>query len=422
MNPRSLTKPLASVAAALLAVSPTAVHAQNRSETTLLVYSEKDRMRATEAIFNLTRQLKNDFTLNLAITYDGLTGASPTGASPSKQPQTITRPSGGGVIVLDAGEYPRDDGFKDRRFSIDAAVSRPVSNSITLTGGLRLSSEYDYSSVGVNAAVEKRFDNNRTRIGLSGAVSRDIIKPINGTPTPFEDITTEIDNDELFYSPEKKRKVTSDVVLSVTRFLSPETVVRVNYALSVADGYLTDPYKIISVVQSIDSTDPGEPARSLYEHRPDNRTGHALYGQIKRSTPLGVPDVSYRFYFDNWGITSHTVTLSWRVDFRSVGAFQPMTRWYTQTRADFSRPFLIQGQPLPDYATADSRFMTFDAFTYGMTYDVPVSPHSRLSLSMEWYTQRGDTSPPESFGPLREFDLFPPLEAYMLRIGLSHDF
>lgn len=422
MRIKRISHTLASVTAVVLGTAAPTAHAQNRTESSILFYNERDRIKATEAMFNLTRQLKNQFLLNLNLTYDGLTGASPTGASPSKYPTTITRASGGGRVVTAAGEIPIDKSFNETRLSGDAIVSRQFWGTTTLAIGLHLSSEHDYKSSGVNAAIAQDFDGGKTAVSISGSLAKDNISMLGGMPEPFADITAEEDNDGERIGRDSRHKTTYDLVAGITRLVNPRTMLRFNYSLSRASGYLTDPYKIISVVQPNDSADPGEPVLNLHERRPDERTGNALFGQIRRSTRLGLVDGSYRYFWDNWGVVSHTSTVALNFRFLRKGTLKPSIRWYQQSRADFSRPFLVQGEPLPDYASADSRLAKFSAITYGVGYDHRVSLSSTLQLSMEWYSQSGDPSPPESFGPLTEFDLFPDLKAFMLRIGWVHDF
>lgn len=423
MRIKPIKHALASLTAVVLGSTAITTHAQNRSESSILFYNEKDRIKATEAMFNLTRQLKNQFTLNLNLTYDGLTGASPTGGSPSKYPMTITRSSGGGRVVTAAGEIPIDKSFQDTRFSGDMALSRRFWERTTFTAGLHLSSEHDYKSTGFSGAVSQEFDGGKTALSLSGSIARDNVSMLGGMPEPFTDITAEDEDDgERRLGRDGRRKTTYDLVAGVTRILGKRTMLRFNYSLSDAFGYLTDPYKIISVVQPADSADPGEPVQNLHEKRPDRRTGNALFGQLRHAISLGVVDASYRYFWDDWGVVSHTTTFSLRHDFGKSGAVKPSIRWYQQSRADFSRPFLVQGVPLPQYASADSRLAKFSGLTYGLGYDLPISLASTLQLSLEWYSQSGDPSPPEAFGPLQEFDLFPDLKAFMLRIGYAKDF
>src|SRR5688572_23948067 len=60
--------------------------------------------------FSLSAAIRRIFdesrTLNLGLTVDSLTGASPTGATPSDSVQTFTRPSGNGSYAIAPGKPP----------------------------------------------------------------------------------------------------------------------------------------------------------------------------------------------------------------------------------------------------------------------------------------------------------------------------
>ena len=420
---RSIRQALTAVTTALVGVAPANSAGLNHSETSVLIYSERDRIRATEAMFSVQKQMQNGDVLNLRFTYDGLTGASPTGASPSKQPQTLTRASGGSTVLVKAGELPIDNSFRETRFAFDADLTRGIVAGFTVGGGLHVSSEHDYKSIGLSASITKDLDSARTSIGLALSVLRDVNSPIGGIPTPFAstDAAPERENGRLV-SHDNGHKNAYDAVLSLTRVLGPNLLARFSYNVNYAEGYLTDPYKVISVVQPPDSVDPGEPVLALYENRPGSRTANALSCDL-RTFRLGMAiETEYRFFWDDWGIRSHTAYASVNLGLKRAGSIRPHLRWYRQSRANFSRPFLVQGVPMPEFVSADSRLAKFSAINAGLAYTVPTSPSSRLTFAIEWYTQRGDRSPPESFGPLLAFNLFPDLDAVMVRVGLSHDF
>jgi hypothetical protein len=201
--------------------------------------------------------------------------------------------------------------------------------------------------------------------------------------------------------------------------INRETLVRVNWSVSRSDGYLTDPYKITSVVQPTDSVDPGEPVTALYENRPTDRHQNAVMGQIKRHLAGTSADVAYRYFWDDWGVRAHSVDLLWHLDFKRVGLATPHVRWYRQTQASFYSPFLVQGEPLPAHASADSRLSNFDAWTFGLNYSLPVNARARVSFGMEYYLQRGDNSPPAGFEASLPYELFPALDVVMVRLGYA---
>jgi hypothetical protein len=61
-------------------------------------------------------------------------------------------------------------------------------------------------------------------------------------------------------------------------------------------GYLNDPYKIVSV---IDST--GGPAGYVYENRPDSRTRRSVYLENRVGWRASSATVSFRYMTDTWG-------------------------------------------------------------------------------------------------------------------------
>jgi hypothetical protein len=422
-KPHSIKHALTAVTAALVGATPAGSAGLNHSETSILIYSERDRVHATEAMFSLDRQMPRNYRLNLRLTFDGLTGASPTGGAPSKRPQTLTRPSGGSKVLVAAGELPVDRSFRETRFGADVGLSRRFSAGTTVSGELHLSSEHDYRSIGLKGGLTRDLDNAKTSVGLQVSVMRDISSPLGGVPAPFEPTTVpgRTQNGNRISNNAGHKRI-YDAVFSLTRVLGPNLLARISYTANYAEGYLTDPYKEISVVQPADSADPGEPVSDLYESRPSKRASNALSCDLRTFVFGMAAETDYRYFWDDWGIRSHTVSASLNLKLRRNAALSPHVRWYRQSRANFSRPFLVQGEPLPDHASADSRMAAFDALTCGVSYSVPTSPSSRLTLTAEWYSKRGDRSPPEAFGPLLAFNLFPDLNAVMLRVGLAHDF
>lgn len=420
----SIRNTLTAVTAALVGgATPADSAGIGHSETSLLTYSEHDRVSAKEAMFSVTKLLRNNYTLNWRLTYDGLTGASPTGGSPSKQAQTLTRPSGGAQVLVPAGQLPIDNSFSETRFALDAGLSRPYGHRTTARGGIHVSSEHDYRSLGLSGGVSREFDNSRTTLGIDFSVSRDLNSPLGGVPTPFDSTTAPVEtqNGRRASNGNRLKKVYTSV-FTLTRAISSTVLGRLTYAANYASGYLTDPYKIISVVQPSVSADPGEPVHDLYERRPNSRLGNAISADLRKYIFGMTTEVDYRYFWDDWGIKSHTVYFSLKRDLKRSGTIQPNVRLYRQSRAYFSKPFLIQGSELPTYASSDYRLAAFDAITYGLSYSVPTSHSSRLTLSAERYIQQGDKSPPESFGPLLAFNLFPNLKVLMLRVGLTHEF
>ena len=51
---------------------------------------------------------------------------------------------------------------------------------------------------------------------------------------------------------------------------------------------------------------------------------------------------------------------------------------------------------------------------------MPLDVGASLSFSGEYYMQKGNRGPPDAFGILTQYDLFPRLDVFMFRVGYSH--
>ena len=94
---------LAAASCGLLGLATTTAHAKDDAtdnnkwqvDTAVLYYAEDNgRVTAAEPIVNFKKDYGDERVLNLKVTLDSLTGASPNGATSSSQAQTFTSPSG----------------------------------------------------------------------------------------------------------------------------------------------------------------------------------------------------------------------------------------------------------------------------------------------------------------------------------------
>jgi hypothetical protein len=419
---RPMRQAVRAITASLLGAGLACAADQNQAETSILIYSEKDRVAAAEGILGINKQLRHDFTIDLKLTYDGLTGATPNGAVPSRNIQTFTRPSGQGSYAVRPGATPLDHSFKDTRFAVDASLSKPINRLTTVTFGTHLSKEHDYSSLGLNAGITRDLNQKNTTIGISGSYSHDVVSPVGSTPTPFATMQAPqppVTEEEGHGHGSGRPKEVYDIVFGISQILDRKTIARFNYSFDHSSGYLNDPYKLLSVVEDSSSANAGDPAEYFYEKRPEKSSKNALYGQIRHFLSGSSIDVSYRYFWNDWGIKSHTVDLFYRWQLGAGKALQPHLRFYHQSQADFYRSFLIQGNTLPQFASADARLAAFNAYTFGLQYSFPINNVSSLGVTAEYYTQRGDSGPPNAFGSLRSLDLFPKLNAFMIRVGFT---
>lgn len=394
-------------------------------DTATLYYGESDsRVRDFSVNVLARKEMREESFLNLRLALDTLTGASPSGAVPANTIQTFTTPSGGSSYRIAPGQQPLDSSFLDTRVAIGANYEWPVTRLTKLDVGVSLSDEYDYTHTGVNMKLARDFNNRNTTLTFGVALASDTIDPVGGAPTGLMPMTGEFDDvdDNLVGRRGSQSKDVTDLLVGITQVIKRNTIVQLNYSLSKSDGYLSDPYKLLSIVDPV-LGDPVAAAPELgidylyrYELRPNTREKQGLYGLLKRDINGNVFDISYRYMTDDWDIDSHTVDLHYRFNLDSGRYLQPHVRFYQQTAANFYRTVLFDGAPLPTYATADYRMSEFDAITVGIKIGKPTR-NGEISGRLEYYQQTGNASPGSAVGSLANYDLNPELNAIIAQFS-----
>ncbi len=421
----SVRAALAAASAALLApVTPAA--AQNAApewkvDSALLLYQENGgRVRAIEPVVSARRTDGNDRSWGLKVTYDALTGASPNGAVAQPSAQTFTSPSGNSTYTVDAGKQPLDPSFHDSRVALNGSHERSF-GAAKLSTGLNISNEYDFQSLGGNAALAWDLNDRNTTVSLGLAFEANRIKAVGGAPQPLSPAFT-----GAATRGGQSRNAT-ELLLGVTQLMSPTWLVQVNLGLGRSSGMHEDPYKILSVVDGNTGLVTGD--RYVYESRPRSRTRTSLYAQSKTAFKDDVLDVSYRYYRDDWGVNAHTVDLRYRVALGGGWHLEPLVRLYRQTAADFWRGWLVEGQDWTSAsntanvanASADPRLGAFSANTVGLKLGLPLNATSELSLRVASYKQTFKR-PADAPGVLNTLNVAPGMTATTFVVGYTRDF
>lgn len=405
------------------AVAPDSSADDWKVDAALMYYGEQDRVQAVEAIGNVQKSFGDTSLLDMKLVVDSLTGASASGAVAQNASQTFTRPSGNGEYTIGAGDTPLDDTFHDTRVQASANWSETLTPEWKVNGGLYGSKEFDYMSMGLNGGIERSFNKDNTTLSLSGSYTYDVVDPVGGRPVAFssmalrKDYDTEAQFKTAFNQTRmdgSDDKSTADIMLSVTQVLNRRWLFQANYGLSSVSGYMTDPYKILSQID-----DTGTTQSYLYESRPDSRLKHSFYMMTKGALDSGVVDLSYRYSTDDWDIQSHTLETHYRYYFSGNFYGQVHLRYYQQQGADFYTPFLVAGEPLPEYASADYRIGDMSAYTLGIKFGQRLAGGHEMSYRLEYYQQNPDNNGTQLLGQLQNHDLFPQVKAIVAQFSYS---
>ncbi|MDP5041405.1 MAG: DUF3570 domain-containing protein, partial [Paraglaciecola sp.] len=155
----------------------------------------------------------------------------------------------------------------------------------------------------------------------------------------------------------------------------------------------------------------------LYENRPDTRTRNSFYWQTKYALDFGVADISYRFATDDWKIDSHTIDSRLRINLSDTSYLQPHFRYYQQGAAEFYRPFLMEGDNVPEFASADYRLGEMTAYTVGLKYGMELDNGDELAFRLEYYQQTPKNAGFNEPGALQDVDLYPSLKAVIAQVS-----
>ena len=397
----------------------------------MAVYSESDsRVTAVEPIVSLRKDMGGERTLGLKLTLDSLTGASPNGAIAANEVQTLTGPSGNGSYDAGKGKTPLDTEFKDTRTAIAISWEQPWGERNLVSFGGNISKEYDFTSAALSTAIARDFNNKNTTLSLGINLETDTIDAVGGIPDPLTSL-------KIGQNPEHKsggteNKTVNDFLLGVTQVMNRHWLTQLNLSVGSSSGYHSDPYKILSVLNTDGSlaTNP-EDANSkwyLYDSRPDSRSRQSLYWGNKIHLTEDVIDISYRYYTDDWGIKSHTLDFRYRYEFGGNMYLEPHVRWYSQTAADFYHLYLNKevdassAESAIAYASSDTRLGEFTGTTFGLKYGIALGRNNEFNIRVEQYTQTYKASAPATMTALKGLDLAPDLTAMTVLVGYSFEF
>jgi len=373
-------------------------------DTAFLYYGESDgRVQAAEPAIHVGHNLGDDDRIDLRLVVDVLTGATPNGAHATDSLQTFTTPSGSGSYTANPGDTPLDDSFHDTRAAFGADWTIALDRVSKVILGLNVSGEYDYFSLGVSSTYARDFNNRNTTLTAGIAYNNDTVSPVGGVPIELAPMVAQ--GYALNRSGADDTKTLADIIIGVTQVISRKTIMQLNYTYGMTDGYQNDPYKIISVIDPVTrlpATASGAAAGDLpyvYESRPDSRTRNSLFFNTAHHLTEDVINFSYRYYWDDWGITSNTLDFRYRYQLAN-SYLQPHVRYYSQDAADFYVHDLelgtdvdaVTGEVYRQHASHDYRLAKSVTSTLGLKYGLPLSRDSEFAIRGEYITQTIDNS------------------------------
>jgi len=262
--------------------------------------------------------------------------------------------------------------------------------------------EYDYTSVGFGGGFTKLFNEKNTEVGVKANVYLDTWSPkypteldtyvqTNGNLNQgfFQDIDIfdQNGNASSAWSPvagfdliNDKSRNSYSVSFSFSQILSKKAQMSLFFDLVKQEGWLANPMQRVYFAD-VDNYYVGNANNISSYTSSSNRDVFQLADDIERlpnsrfKIPLGLrfnyyinETVSlrtyYRYYYDDWGINSHTANVEVPIKITSKFTLYPSYRFYNQTAADYFAPY-EENLSTSEFYTSDYDLSKFSANQYG---------------------------------------------------------
>lgn len=233
-----------------------------------------------------------------------------------------------------------------------------------------LSSEYDYFSIGFGGSYTRLFNEKNTEITLSGRVFLDKwnpVYPIELRDGFFDDrITGTGTYNPIFTEFDTETRNSYSLSLSFSQVLTKKLQGALFLDLVSQNGLLSTPFQRVYFSDFADFFIDDFQLADNVEQLPNNRFKVPFGGRLNYYlNDLLVLRSYYRYYWDDWGITSHTASLEAPFKLSDQFTLYPTYRYYTQTAADYFYP-KEQALSTNEFYTSDYDLSNYNAHQYGM--------------------------------------------------------
>jgi hypothetical protein len=346
---------------AIAIIASNALYAENYVAVEFLQYDENDnRVSVSAPTLSASYDIGTDFNIKADFVHDAVSGATP-----SWQPDSASGASGRD----NTGDYLYgNQEFDEARNAGSLMLTTRFANRDELYTGIDYSRESDFDSKSVSAEYMHYMDkshNQSVNIGVSYA---------------FNEILS-YDYDSGSGASQKEESNSLNIQAGISQVINDHTAVKIEAFTILDDGYLTNPHA--NIVRDYNTANK----KMVTENRPDKRTAYGI--NFKYISMFGDNlsfKANYRFYTDDWDVTSHTVDHDIYYALNKKVTFGAGFRIYTQSEANFynkNKDFFTN----EEYASSDERLSEFDAITYKASIDFKQNDKISYNLGAQFYSQ-----------------------------------
>lgn len=298
---------------------------------------------------------------------------------------------------------------QDTWSSINVSYAHNSNDRNTIwNANVSFAAEYDYTSIGFGGGFLKLFNEKNTEISILTKVYLDTWSPkypteldsyleagnninagfFNGIDILDKKGLVINKNGTEVWTPKSASGLINDknrnsysVSFSFSQILNKNAQFSMFFDLVQQQGWLANPMQRVYFAD-VDNFYIGKPSAIQNYTSPLNTEVFQLADDIERlpdtrfKTPIGLRfnyyineiltlRTYYRYYFDDWGINSHTAELELPIKLAEKFTLYPSYRYYNQTAADYFAPY-EENLSTNTYYTSDYDLSKFKASQYGL--------------------------------------------------------
>jgi hypothetical protein len=330
----------------ILSLLPTRSRAENHADYRFEYYSEENnRITVNTHSVYFEQQLIDAVIARGELTYDGISGATPTGAKPAP---------GGKVPMVNLTDIRRA-----ANIGLDLKWGPQ-----TITPQFAYSKESDYESRAVSLSDAIEFNQKNTTLQFGASHNFDRVLD-DASPRVYQD-----------------KAVTAGIV-GVSQLLTPKTILSADFTYTTESGFLSDPYRLAT----FDTF-----GFAYHEHRPGHKTGQIFLLSLRQYIePVHASiEGSYRFYHDSYDVYSHTMELIWHQQLGKHVLLEPLFRFNEQSAASFYATSFSGIGPAPNqFFSSDYRLSELYSLDYGLRATIIATDWLRFNLGYHRYEMYG---------------------------------
>ncbi len=340
-----------------------------------LQYNENDnRVDVIAPSLEVNKDFGTDYTLNVKLVGDTVSGASPTYIDTSSGASAYNR----GVVSNPENINKQNIDFEEDRAFASVGLTTRFENrdELTLSYSKSYESDYDSNTFSLNYLMWVDESKNRSfDITTTYQDNTILIKECD----PFNYACSK--SDAISGASSEQDSSLGHVQLGLTQIIDESSLAKVSIFYATEEGYLSNQY--YNIVRNGNIVEA--------EQKPDERSSYGFGLKYFKNFGDLTTKLGYGYYSDDWEMDAHTLTIDNYYEVNTALTLGFGLRYYTQSEAEFysNNPNFFTTQTI---ASMDDKMSDFDAMTYKLSFAYIQNEKLSYDLGINYYDQSTDLS------------------------------